>query len=359
MELAKAISRIRPAVRVGKAYEVGGPPRARVKLNQNESPLDYPAELKQELIDRYWHEPFNRYPLVEPVDLQNALASHAGWEAKGILVGNGSNELMATVNQVLVSSGTTVVLPRPMFSFYARLAELYEANVVAPPPRKNLSFDAGAIIEAACLHDAGLVVVTTPNSPTGLSMPFDQVRAIVENVPGFVLVDEAYGEFSREPSALMLLAAHPNLLVLRTFSKAFGLAALRLGYLMGNPAVIREIRKARIPFMVDRLSELAALALLDRPLLWQQRIAYLQQGTQWLYEALTMIAGVEALESQTNFVLFRGSVDSDALMQALVNRGILVRSMSSYKDLAGYVRVNTGTEEENKFFIRALTDVLP
>ncbi len=358
MELAEAIARIRPAVRAGRAYHVGGPPRASVKLNQNESPFDLPDDLKRELIERYWREPFNRYPFVQPVALKRALALQVDWDPDGILVGNGSNELMSTVNHVLVSPGTAVVLPHPMFSFYTRLAVLYEAKLVAVPPRKDLSFDADAITNAVREHNAGLAVLTTPNSPTGLAMPLAEVRAVLESAPGFVLADEAYGEFSREESALSLLAEHPNLLLLRTFSKAFGLAGLRLGYLIGSPGVVSEIVKARVPFMVDRLSELAALALLERPGLIQERVAYLQRGTEWLFKALCGIPGVEALESQTNFVLFRSPMDSDALMKALVHHGVLVRSMSSYEGLAGYVRVNAGTEAENQIFVRALTKVL-
>ncbi len=231
MEVSKVLSLIRPAVRAGQAYRVGGPSRAAVKLNQNESPFDLPRDLKQELLSRFLEEPFNRYPLVEPVALQCALARHLGWEEEGILVGNDSNELMATVMQVVVQPGVSVVLPRPMFSFHMRLAELFEASVVAPPPRSDLSFDSQAISVAASGHAAVLIVVTTPNSPTGLAMRGDELRSMLAAAPGFVLIDEAYGEFSSEESACVMLPDYPNLLVLRTFSKAWGLAGLRLGYL--------------------------------------------------------------------------------------------------------------------------------
>ena len=358
MQLSEAIACIRPAVRAGRAYHVGGPPRATIKLNQNESPFDLPPEMKRDLVERYLREPFNRYPLVRSVALERALGAHAGWDAEGIMVGNGSNELMATVNQVLVAPETTVVLPRPMFSFYARLAELFEAAVVMPPPRSDLSFDADAIADAAKRDKAVLTVLTTPNSPTGLAMALAEVQAVVAQAHGFVLVDEAYGEFSREESALKLLAAHPNLLLLRTFSKAFGLAGLRIGYLIGHPAVIGEIRKARVPFMVDRLSEMAALALLERTELWQERIAYLKRQTAWLFQALSRIPGVTALQSQTNFVLFSSRMSSDALMQALLPYDVLVRSMRGYPELAGYCRVSVGSDAENKSFIRALSRVL-
>ncbi len=358
MDVSEAISRIRPAVRVGQAYRVSGPVHASVKLNQNESPFDLPEDLKREIITQFWDDPFNRYPQVQPIALQQALAAALGWDAEGVLVGNGSNELMATVFQVLVSPGTGVVLPDPMFSLYARLATLFEATLVTVPSGSDLRFDARAIRHAAHTCDAGLVVLTSPNSPTGLAMPLADVHRVLEAAPGFVLVDEAYVEFSREESPFVLLQRYPNLLLLRTFSKAFGLAGLRIGYLVGHPAVMQEVMKARIPFMVDRLSEMVALALLARPALIEERIAYLRRATAWLYDALFTIPGVQPVAPQTNFVLFRTPMVPGALLQALLKRGVLVRNMSSYEALPGYLRVSAGTEAENKLFIQALTSVL-
>ncbi len=358
MDLSEAVARIRPAVRAGRAYHVDGPLRTSIKLNQNESPFDLPEEMKRVLIERFWHEPFNRYPQVHPIMLQDALGKAVGWNPEGILVGNGSNELIDSVNQVLVSPGDAVVLPSPMFSFYARVAELYEADVVTVQPCKDLSFDAEAIARAASDRNAALVVFSTPSNPTGLAMSLAEVRSILAEAPGFVLIDEAYGEFSREESPLVLLEQYPNMLLLRTFSKAFGLAGMRVGYLIGHVAVVREIMKARTPFMVHRLSEITALALLERPALVKERIAYLKRGTRWLHKALNEVPGVEALKSQTNFVLFRTPKETGSLMTALTQQGVLIRNMSGYAALQGYLRVNTGTEAENKTFLRALIEVL-
>ena len=358
MNLSEAVARIRPAVRLGKAYLVGGPPRAEIKLNQNESPFDLPSEIKRELIERYFAEPFNRYPLLQAEELTMELGAFLKWDPKGILVGNGSNELMATVMQVLISSGSKVVLPEPMFSFYSRLVELFEGDTCSVPPRDDFSFDTDSVVSAARDSDASLIVLATPNNPTGLAMSSQEVYSVLKAAQGFVLVDEAYIEFSSVPSALSLLDEFPNLLIIRTFSKAFGLAGLRVGYLLGRPAVVQEIMKARVPFMVDRLSELAALALLKRPLLLQERVSQMKRGTQWLYEALHRIPCVKTWVSDANFVLFKTPVDPEFLLDSLACRGVLVRSMSGYPDLKGYLRVNAGTKEENDTFIRMLTELL-
>ena len=356
--LDRALSYIRPAVRAASAYKVGGPPRASVKLNQNESPFDLPEHLKRTLTKRYWDEPWNRYPLIQPVALRNALAEQVGKDAEGVLVGNGSNELMSTVCQAVLGAGEPVVLPSPMFSYYAALATLREAAVVSVPSLEDLRFDVEGITRGAKESNAKLVVLTTPNSPTGLAMTASEVQAVVEVAPGLVLVDEAYAEFSPEPSALRLLDDYPNLLVLRTFSKAMGLAGLRIGYLVGHPRLIREIEKAHVPFMVNRLSEVAALELLKRPEMLQERIDLQVRGVQWLVNSLNGIEGVQALDSQTNFVLFRTPMVAESLMKALVREGVLIRNVSSYDGLAGYLRVSVGSTAENKYFIGALEAVL-
>ena len=245
-----------------------------------------------------------------------------------------------------------------MFSFYERLAALYDARIVSVRSRRDLSFDAEGIAVAAREHGANLIVLTTPNSPTGLAMPIEEVQAVLESTPGFVLVDEAYGEFSTEPSALTLMPVHPNLLILRTFSKAFGLAGLRTGYLLGHAPVIQEILKARVPFMVDRLSELAAMALLERPAMLQERIEQIKKGTRWLQTALGNMPQVTVLPSQANFVIFRPALNTEGVMRRLIDHNVLVRNIGSYEGLDGYLRVSAGTDEENKHFIASLTTVL-
>lgn len=345
---------IRPAVRQQKPYVVGQPPHIQVKLNQNESPFGLPEDLKEELAAAYRALAPNRYPTEQPHALRHALSDALGHPADGILIGNGSNELTHTLGLTMIAPGTAVVLPTPMFSLYRLVVHLFDGALTEVAPRPDLSFDVPALCAALRQVRPTLTVVTTPNNPTGLALPLDAVEDLVRRAEGFVVVDEAYVEFSAEESALALLPRYPNLLVMRTFSKAYGLAGLRLGYLLGDPAVIGEMLKARLPFMVDRLAEATAIALLRRPALIAERVALLKDETQNLTTNLAALPGVHVVPSQTNFVVFKTGMEPERLMDRLAESGILVRNMGGYPALRGYLRVNAGTPAENKAFMVAL-----
>lgn len=352
--LDEVLRRIRPAVREQSPYVVGSPSEAPVKLNQNESPYDLPEALREEIFEAFARIPFNRYPSEQPHRLRDALAERTDHPAEGLLIGNGSNELTYTFGLAMIEKGTPVVLPRPMFSLYEKVVRLHEGNLVSVPPRASLHFDAEALLSAVRTSDPALVVLTTPNNPTGLAMPLEEIERIVRAAPGFVVVDEAYVEFTGEESARSILDTYPNLILLRTFSKAFGLAGLRLGYLMAHPDVVRELLKARLPFMVDRFAEAVALALLAHPEQIRERIALIKASCRALTRTLGTTEGVEVLPSQANFVLFKTSLEPARVMARLAEEGVLVRNMSGYPELQGYLRVNAGTPEENQAFMMAL-----
>lgn len=353
-DLERTLAFVRPAVRRQKPYLVGGVAEPRVKLNQNESPFDLPEDLKRELLGAFLEIPFNRYPEEQPWALQHAIAARLGLEPDAVLVGNGSNELTYTLALALVAPGTPVVLPRPMFSLYENVMRMYDADVVSIAPRPDLGFDVEAIREAVRTRRPALTVLTTPNNPTGLALSLPEVESVVREAEGFVLVDEAYVEFTEEESALAILDRYPNLLLMRTMSKAFGLAGMRVGYLAGHPVVMRELLKARVPFMVDPLAQATALALLRRPGLLAERAAFIKRSCRELTEALRSIAGVEVVPSQANFVLFKTSLDPAGLLRRLAEAGVLVRNMGGYPELRGFLRVNAGTPEENQVFLTAL-----
>ncbi len=357
-DVESVLERIRPAVRRQKPYVVGGVEHPEVKLNQNESPFDLPADLKREIVDGFMEIPFNRYPTEQPTDLARAFAEYAGWMPDGVLVGNGSNELTYTLGLTLIEKGTPVVLPRPMFALYTTVVRLHEGELIEIPPRDDLSFDADAILRAVSDRDPALTVLTTPNNPTGLAMRFEEVEAIVEAANGFVVVDEAYVEFTEEPGALQLLRRRPNVILLRTLSKAWGLAGLRIGFMLARPEVISEIMKARLPFMVDRLAQSTALALLRRPELLKERADQMKASRDELAETLARIDHVDVLPSQSNFVLFRTPVEPREMMNRLAEAGVLVRNMGGYPELKGLLRVNAGTEAENNAFRVALQNAL-
>jgi len=348
------LSLIRPSVRDEHAYVVGAPSECEVKLNQNESPYDLPADLKQELAEAFTHIDANRYPNEQPNELRDALAERDGVDPEGIIVGNGSNELTYTFGTAFLDPGTPVVMPRPMFSLYEKVARICNADLTPVPPRDDLSFDADAIERAVVDTGAVMTVLTTPNNPTGLAMTMDEIEQIVRAAEGIVVVDEAYVEFNPTGSATDLLETYPNVVILRTLSKGMGLAGVRLGYMIARPELAHEIMKSRLPFMVDCFSEKIALALIEREDLLSERVAALKQATQSLIAALEEMPGVEVVPSDANFCIFRTDRDADALQADLAASGVLVRNMGGYPELPGYLRVSAGTEAENKAFLTAL-----
>jgi len=352
------IELIRPAVRGEHEYIVGAPKNVEVKLNQNESPFDLPDELKAELMEAFAQVEFNRYPTEQPEQLRQAVAEHDDVDPAGVIVGNGSNELTYTFGLAFIDPGTPVVLPRPMFSLYEKVARLHGADLTTVGPREDLSFDADGLVDAVRRTGATLTILTSPNNPTGLAMPLADIERIVDAASGVVVVDEAYVEFNPEGSAIRLLDRYPNVIVLRTMSKAFGLAGLRVGYLIARPEVSREMMKSRLPFMVDRFSEQVALAVLSRPDLLRERVEVLQRSTQELTEALQAMDAVDVVPSAANFVIFTTPLPSGTLQDRLAAEGVLIRDMSGYPSLEGYVRVSAGTSKENKAFLGALEKAL-
>jgi histidinol-phosphate aminotransferase len=348
------LQHIRPAVRDQSEYVVDMPDGIDVKLNQNESPFDLPEGLKHELLDAHQQVEMNRYPSEQPDDLRHALAEYDGVDPDQILVGNGSNEITYTFGLAFLDPGDPVVLPRPMFSLYEKVMRLQEADLTSVPPQEDFRFDADALATAAAETDAVLTILTTPNNPTGLAMTLDEIEHVVTASSGFVVVDEAYVEFNPAGSAVELLDRHPNVLILRTLSKGFGLAGARLGYLLAHPAVVHELMKARLPFMVDRFAEQTALAVLQRPDLIEDRVQRIQASITDLTEALRSMDRVEVVPSEANFVIFTTSVPADLLQDRLADHGVLVRNMGGYPELEGYLRVSAGTESENNAFLDAL-----
>ena len=308
----------RPAVRAQKPYLVPGARPVSVKLNQNESPFDLPPALKRELLEAFFQIDFNRYPSEHPVR----------------------------------------ITPTPMFSLYESMVRLHGGTPIRVECTPTYQVDTDAIIDAVEHHQPPLTILTTPSNPTGLAIPKKDIERVVRAAEGFVVIDEAYNEFNPEGSALDLQMKYPNVIILRTLSKAFGLAGLRLGYLVARPEIIAEMMKSRLPFMVDRLAEQVGLLLLRHEDLVRDRVEQIKVYTEALHRELSAMDGVEVLPTNTNFILFRTGQDAADLLDKLANNDVLVRNMGGYEQLQGFLRVTSGTPSENKAFLDALTSAL-
>jgi histidinol-phosphate aminotransferase len=360
---------VKPAVRALRAYTLVERD-ATVKINQNENPWDLPEALKRRVLEQALARPWSRYPAFDPSELLRALADFSGWRADGILAGNGSNELIEALLVVTVGAGTRVVIPEPTFTLYSLLTTVLGGEAVGVPmsrkagrvasadPAGPFLYDIEALLEARRASGASITIVCSPNNPTGTSLSQNEVERLCGEGDSLVVIDEAYHEFAGA-SVVPLLERHPNLVVLRTFSKAMGLAGLRVGYLLASPELVREVNKARLPYNVNFFSQLAALAALEERETLARNVRRLVAGREHLLSRLADLPGVRAHASDANFFLLEVlQVDAKAVWDAMARRGVLVRDVTSYPQLARCLRVSVGSEEENDAFLHALGTAL-
>lgn len=348
---------IKPAVRNKPGYALVSPP-VRRKLNQNESPFDFPAELKQLVLNQAAGQSWHRYPEFTPQDLQASLAAHFGWVPDGVLVGNGSNELIQATFAVTLGSDAALVAPSPTFSLYGLLAGVLGARYFPVPLRPDFSFDMESLIETCRRERARVIVLNSPNNPTGSALPEQAVERILDHTDALVVCDEAYQDFGG-PTAIPLLARSSRLVVLRTFSKAFGLAGLRFGVALAHPAVAREIAKGKLPYNVNVITLAAARVALRHARVLTARAREVVAIRERFLGRLRAIRGISAFPTAANFVLIRcDTVPASEVFQRLYrDHGILVRDVSRSPELTECLRISIGTTEDMDAVIAALEQI--
>ncbi len=351
------LENINPVVRKMSPYIVGGGQSADIKLNQNESPYDLPAPLKLEILNAFYSEAWNRYPDVFPSQAIERYAQFLGVPKECVMMGNGSNELIYTIFMATLRRGASVLIPSPSFSLYEKVATLLEADVLKVAMTAELEFQVKEIIEEAERSRPNLIVLSTANNPTSKSMTIEDIEEVLANTRAIVLVDEAYIEFSKQHSALKLLDRYSNLIVLRTFSKAFGLAGIRIGFAIAQAPLTAELLKPKIPFASNRLAEIAVVKVLENYHLVQETVLAILQERERVYGELKKIQSVKTHESDTNFFILEVETPT-RVFNELKAKGVLVRDVSSYPLMEKCVRVNIGTRQENERFLAALNEVM-
>ncbi len=316
---------------------------AEIKLNQNESPYDFPADLKQQLADVIVRRSWNRYPDFESNRLRTAIANAYALAPENILVGNGSNELLAAAIGTFVGPGTPVVIPRPTFTLYEKLVTIAGGSIISA----DIDPRSGLLPLDAMLVPGAVVIVCSPNNPTGGVLPAGGIDRLLER-GATVLFDRAYGDFADDS----LPPLHDRLVTFSTFSKSWGLAGLRVGWLASAAATAREIRKVKLPYSLNIVSEAAAVLALQNPGLRDRNVARIVRERDRMFAAMHGI--VECFPTSANFIAFR---TRRPLFEDFCARGILVRDISSYYGLAGCLRVSVGTPEENDRFLETLKEI--
>ena len=353
-----ALGLIKPSVRGQPAYALK-PFEARRKLNQNESPYDVPPELKREILERMAGASWHRYPEFVPARLLAQLSTRFNWPTDGILVGNGSNELIQATLAVSLETGDRVVAPTPTFSLYRLLTNVFGGCYVPVGFGADFRYNVEALSEVAAAERARVIVLNSPNNPTGSALPPDGVERVLEDTDALVLCDEAYQDFGG-PTALGLLASSPRVVVLRTFSKALGLAGLRVGVALAHPSVAREIAKAKLPYNVNVLSLTAAEVLLGHPDLAGAHVPEIIATRDRTIQQLNSIPGLRVFPSAANFILIRcvALPAAEVFRRLLEEHGILVRDVSGAPELAECLRISVGTPEDMEAVVAGLGQIL-
>ncbi|WP_172120857.1 histidinol-phosphate transaminase [Actinomyces faecalis] len=351
-----------------------------VRLNVNENPYAPSPEVVQDVAAAVAQVAtgLNRYPDRDFPALRQALADYLAVESgvrvpwEQVWAANGSNEVMLHLLQALGGPGRVCLSFTPTYSMYPEYARDTLTQYVAAARAEDFTLDVEAVREAVAAHHPAVILLASPNNPTGTALPLDDVRQVLRAARGngpvaadgsatdcVVVVDEAYGEFRRPgvPSALELLVeedgeAYPHLAVCRTMSKAFGMAGLRLGYLAATRELVDLLRVVRLPYHLSAVTQAAAMAALAHREELMSQVASMRADRDrlvgWLREQ-----GWTAFDSDSNFVLFGPFADRDAVFSGLLERGVLIRVVGP----AGYLRVCIGTPEEMEAFRRSLLAV--
>lgn len=336
-----------------------------VLLNTNENPYPLPDELVARIAERVTEaaRTLNRYPDRDAVELRTRLAAYLTdttghpVDHRQVWAANGSNEVIQQLMQTFAGPGRSALGFSPTYQMHDLISRGTSTRWIEGPRRADFTVDEEAAVAALAAERPDVLFICSPNNPTGTAVPRATVERLYEAAqavkPTVVIVDEAYTEFSHQPSLLPLLTDRPLLVVTRTMSKAFGAAGLRLGYLAADPAVVDAVQLVRLPYHLSSVTQATALAALDHTEVLLGYVDRLKAERDRIVAELTAL-GLDVTESDANFVQFGVFSDVHAVWQAILDQGVLVRN----NGVPGRLRVTAGTPEENDAFLTAVRTVL-
>jgi histidinol-phosphate aminotransferase len=347
---------VRPELCALSAYAVA-PSEGMIKLDAMENPFPLPDVVRARMDAALARVAVNRYPDIAADDVKRALSrSLSIAPALGILLGNGSDELIQVITSALARPGAAMLAPEPSFVMYRLNAIHAGMRFIGVPLAGDFGLDRDAMLAAIERERPALTFLAYPNNPTGNLFAAEDVAAIIRASPGLVVVDEAYAAFANA-SFLPRVEAYPNLLVLRTLSKV-GMAGIRLGYAIAAPEWIAQLNKLRQPYNVNALTQAAAVALLADSGWMAEQAATICAERERLAAALAQLSGVTVFETQTNFLLARVP-DAGVLYDGLRRARILVKNVHGWHPLlANCLRITVGTPRENDRLVEAMSGLL-
>jgi histidinol-phosphate aminotransferase len=337
-------------------YEAREPDVA-VNLAANENPSNLPHEVLDKLAERLPGFAFNRYPDPMSNQLRHLIAEANGLDPGNVLVGNGGDELIFDLLLAWGGPGRKLMNLPPTFAMYEIDGQITGTEVVSIPRLPDFSADEPAVLARLGEGDIDCVFIAHPNNPTGNLQPETFLIDVLKATDALVLVDEAYFEFSRH-TMRPHMGRHRNLVILRTFSKAFSLAGLRVGYLLAHEDVVHELSKVRQPYSVDRFSQWVASTVFRERVTFEAQISDLIRERDVIVHGLDRLDGVEVFPTEANFLLFRVAHASAVWRDLLHSHGVLVRDLSRVPALEDCLRVSVGTPEENGKFLAAMKEIV-
>ncbi len=331
-----------------------------VRLNTNESPFAPP----QEFLDRYSSAirdaEYHRYPDRGAVALRTGIANSLGQPSERVFAANGSNEVLQTLLLTYGGPGRIALIFEPTYALHTHIARLTSTTVESVPRADDYTIDSNDACARIRAVRPSVVFVCSPNNPTGTVEPQASVVALADaagEVGAVLVVDEAYGEFA-DHTALDLISDDRGIVVVRTYSKVWSMAGVRLGFCVGPAWMIDELDKVVLPYHLSTPTQLAGIIALDYQLEMLQRVAALVEERGRMYAALQSTPGVSVVPSGANFLLVRVHGDGHAVWEAMVDRGVLVRDFSRWPGVAECLRITIGTAKENDECVAALLAAL-
>ena len=347
---------IRPDLQEVAAYVSPQMP-ARYRLNTNESPYAPPQALIEEAADHLREVALNRYPDRDATKLYEAISGHVDWPSEGLWVANGSNEVFMHLFLGFGGAGRKAMLFEPTYSVHSLIPRIAATGVVQIDRGPDLLIDLDASLSAIVEHSPDVVIVCSPNNPTGSVERAETIRALLDAAPGLVVVDEAYAEFADlEDSSRSLLEKYENLVLTKTFSKAWRLAGVRIGYMLAQPALISELARVRLPYHLSALTQVVGEAAIAHSGETLELVRSLVGQRDRVASELAAL-GLKVYPSKANFVLFEVD-DPERVWKELLERDVLIRNYAGTKGLEDCLRVTAGLPEEMDAFLTALKEVL-
>jgi histidinol-phosphate aminotransferase len=349
---------IRPEIRSFTPYNANQQPY-RIKLDANESPFNLPLAVREKLSEFIKNDPqLNLYPDTDSIQLRKTISEHWNVDADGIIVGTGSDQLIQVMTNVFVGVGDKVIYPVPSFGMYRDSCLIAGGTPVKYilEPNEKFEYSKETIIDAYEKEQPKIIYICNPNNPTGNIMSIVDILEVVKYCTNsVVVVDEAYAEFC-DTTVIPYVKEYENLLVLRTFSKAYGLAGIRCGYSISCKKLADAINLTRPPYNISSLSQyIAQLVLFDKQEI-NKNIEYLIEQREWMIGKLAKIKGVEVYKSYANFILVK-VYNCSEVYKKLCEKGLFIRTFGQAPLLAGCLRISIGTNEQNTIFLDELSTI--